>query len=200
MYMPGRNRTGSRPSKTVMSFAVYEASVITKALQIAHFRAAVSVSERAVVRVFRGRSREARAGRSRDQLAELRVLDRGRPLGRVARLLQGSLGTRFERGVRTLRRRFRKRSRRELELRLRRQPRRDLRRTLRELEPPHGVARVHEQRAVAREARGPRVSRDLRADCSGPCSDGVADAALRTETSELVLQLVADRLHHAASR
>src|ERR671922_156182 len=45
MYIPGRRRTGSRPSRTVMSFAVYAASAIKKALQNALLRAARSVSE-----------------------------------------------------------------------------------------------------------------------------------------------------------
>jgi hypothetical protein len=39
MYMPGRSRTGSRPSRTVMSLAVYVASVMKKALQIPYLRA-----------------------------------------------------------------------------------------------------------------------------------------------------------------
>jgi hypothetical protein len=37
--MPGRSRTGSRPSKTVMSFAVYVFFAIKKALLMGYFRA-----------------------------------------------------------------------------------------------------------------------------------------------------------------
>src|SRR5204863_6679176 len=45
MYMPGRSRTGSRPSSTVMSFAVYEVSDMKKALQVTHFRADLSLPD-----------------------------------------------------------------------------------------------------------------------------------------------------------
>src|SRR5262245_2646253 len=77
MYMPGRFRTGSSPSRTVMSFAVYAASAIRKALQIGYLRATNSVSERAVGRA----DGEAQSGRSLHPFSELVVLDRGRQLG-----------------------------------------------------------------------------------------------------------------------
>src|SRR6476620_1805113 len=71
MYIPGRRRTGSRPSRTVMSFAVYAASAIKKALQIAILRGWRSVSE---VAVGPGPD-QARPSRPRDELAELRIVD-----------------------------------------------------------------------------------------------------------------------------
>src|SRR5262245_58288064 len=73
MYIPGRKRTGSRPSRTVMSFAVYAASAIKKALQIRLLRAKCSVSESAAGTA----ARQARSSGSRDQLTELRILDLG---------------------------------------------------------------------------------------------------------------------------
>src|SRR4249919_1175648 len=78
MYIPGRKRTGSRPSRTVMSFAVYAASAIKKALQIAILRARGSLPETAVGRAVRRTLCKARSGRPRDELAKVRVLDRGR--------------------------------------------------------------------------------------------------------------------------
>src|SRR6187431_796134 len=77
MYMPGRSRTGSRPSRTVMSFAVYAVSVMKKALQIAYLRAGTSVSETPVVRRLCGGVREARGGRAGDEVAQLRIADLG---------------------------------------------------------------------------------------------------------------------------
>ena len=65
MYIPGRSRTGSRPSRTVMSFAVYAVSVIKKALQMSILRAESSVSETAVGPGLRGaRARLAAAARA----------------------------------------------------------------------------------------------------------------------------------------
>src|SRR5215208_4898417 len=73
MYIPGRSRTGSRPSRTVMSFAVYAVSAIKKALQMRTLRANHSVSETTVG----ADSGEARGGGSSDQLTELLILDPG---------------------------------------------------------------------------------------------------------------------------
>src|SRR5215471_14869775 len=85
MYMPGRFRTGSSPSRTVMSFAVYAASAIEKALQIAYLRAKVSVSETVVGRP----GRETQSGRSLHSFSELLVLDSGRqPSGPAERFLR----------------------------------------------------------------------------------------------------------------
>src|SRR6188472_1866033 len=84
MYIPGRRRTGSRPSRTVMSFAVYVASVMKKALQFQRNWPGTSVSELAA-----GASDyKARGGGPRDEVAKLVVLDRGREsacLGALAR-------------------------------------------------------------------------------------------------------------------
>src|SRR5260221_8047276 len=91
-------------------------SITEKALQIAHLRAIGSVSERAVVRVWISGSREARAGRSSDELAQLRVLDRRRPFGSLACLFQGSFRRGFERGIHALPCGFRKPPRSEPQL------------------------------------------------------------------------------------
>src|SRR4051794_10878283 len=72
MYIPGRNRTGSRPSRTVMSLAVYEASVIKKALQAGHFYNSVSLSEKAAVRA----GFQARCSGSCNDFAQIFILDR----------------------------------------------------------------------------------------------------------------------------
>src|SRR5918995_1671941 len=75
MYIPGRRRTGSSPSRTVMSFAVYVAwAIVKKALQIRPLRAQGSVSERTVGSGVR----ETLRGRSRDQFPQLFVADLSR--------------------------------------------------------------------------------------------------------------------------
>ena len=56
--MPGRSRTGSRPSRTVMSFALYVLQPLKKALQISPFRASRSVPDRAAVRTALRGSRQ----------------------------------------------------------------------------------------------------------------------------------------------
>src|SRR4249919_3021774 len=95
MYIPGRRRTGSRPSRTVMSFAVYAASAIKKALQIAILRARGSLPETAVGRAVRRTLGEARPSRSRDELAQVHILDRGRRGGgRFRRFSSGFGGVR----------------------------------------------------------------------------------------------------------
>src|SRR6188508_2489493 len=81
MYMPGRSRTGSRPSKTVMSLAVYVFLVIKKALLMGYFRAGISLSDPAV-----GTGRQTRLGSLRNSLSESWILDRRgdpRPLGAI---------------------------------------------------------------------------------------------------------------------
>src|SRR5580765_8084652 len=88
MYMPGRRRTGSRPSRTVMSFAEYVALVMKKALQVAHFRAEVSLAGGAAV----SGACEAHPRSFFYRFAEIFGLDRGSPLVRLACL--------FERGLR----------------------------------------------------------------------------------------------------
>ena len=71
MYMPGRRRTGSRPSRTVMSFAVYVASVMKKALQIPYLRAPRILPEPAAVR----RARETKGDCFCDDFAQIVVTD-----------------------------------------------------------------------------------------------------------------------------
>src|SRR5262245_24631882 len=89
MYMPGRFRTGSSPSRTVMSFAVYAASAIRKALQISYLRAGFSVSETAVGRV----AGEAESGRSLHSISQRFVLDSGNELGCAPQCIRGRLGS-----------------------------------------------------------------------------------------------------------
>src|SRR5262249_26283733 len=73
MYMPGRRRTGSSPSRTVMSLAVYVASLIEKALETGRFRALLMVPERAVgIPLGKGH-----CGRFCDDFAKVLILDRG---------------------------------------------------------------------------------------------------------------------------
>src|SRR2546423_15265150 len=74
MYIPGRSRTGSRPSSTWMSLAVYDSRSIEKALLTGRFLLPVSLPEGPVVRS----PREGRRGGPRHQLAELGILDRAR--------------------------------------------------------------------------------------------------------------------------
>src|SRR5215203_2380169 len=166
MYMPGRSRTGSRPSRTVMSFAEYVVSAIKKALQIDASRARGSVSESAVG----GSPREARRGRPRDQLAELLVLDRRGDLGRRRTLPIAGLDD----GARRLRERglagLRERSLREPH-RPHTEPLGDLRTALTELERPDRVRGVDLQRPVPRDARRPGVAGDRLADRLLPGGD-----------------------------
>src|SRR5262249_10712664 len=84
MYMPGRRRTGSRPSRTVMSFAVYAASAIKKALQFPGLRASSSVSDRTAGAV----TCKARRGRSLHLFAQLFVTDRSSQVRRLGELLR----------------------------------------------------------------------------------------------------------------
>src|SRR5437773_5683460 len=70
--MPGRSRTGSRPSRTVMSFAVYAASAIKKALQFTSLRGYDSLPETAVG----GGLCEAQRRRFCDHFAQVLVVDR----------------------------------------------------------------------------------------------------------------------------
>ena len=139
-----------------------------KALQIPALRAVVSVSESC------GRigPREARRGRSRDQIPELFVARFPRPArrrrpassaGRYGNVRRGPLRARpsaVQATVPGAKRSFGGAS----------SPRRSriVRRELLELEGPRRRARVHVQRAVARDARRPRVPRDLLADRGRP--------------------------------
>src|SRR5439155_14029997 len=94
MYMPGRSRTGSSPSRTVMSLAVYVASLIEKALETGRFRALRMVPEHAVGICLR----EAQSGRFCDDFAKVLIADLG---GQPIRL-ETVFGGRFERRLRGL--------------------------------------------------------------------------------------------------
>ena len=82
MYMPGRSRTGSRPSRTVMSFALYAASVIKKSPANLAFPGALKVYQ---TRRPSGRPREARRGRFCNDFAKTFILDSRRPARPPAR-------------------------------------------------------------------------------------------------------------------
>ena len=144
--------------------------------------------------------REARAGRSRDQLAELFVLDRGGPVARprapapavacggdagaVAAVARGrppasGPGTNFSVGVV-------------------RQARRDLARRAASARTPR------RRRACARSAcrragsaRATRCARSPAPTAAGQAATASPIAALRAEAAELALQLVAERFHQA---
>src|SRR2546423_1212782 len=73
MYMPGRSRTGSSPSRTVMSLAVYVASLIEKALETGRFRALRILPEHTVGICLC----EAQSGCFCDDFAKVLVLDLG---------------------------------------------------------------------------------------------------------------------------
>src|SRR5687768_13083435 len=120
MYIPGRSRTGSRPSRTVMSFAVYAVSVIKKALQMAILRAESSVSETTVGAGLCRGSCEARRGRSGDVLAQLLVLDRGGDFGGLGAVLGAHFGARRRATLRRLGLGLRDRPRSEAKRRWRR--------------------------------------------------------------------------------
>src|SRR5919197_4292505 len=98
MYIPGRSRTGSRPSRTVMSFAVYAASAKEKALQTDGLGAALSVSETAVGQP----ARKTPGGSFSHFCAQIGVADSGNEVGGQA--LVGR--SRAQRRPRQLRRRL----------------------------------------------------------------------------------------------
>src|SRR5215467_1644161 len=85
MYMPGRRRTGSSPSRTVMSLAVYVASLIEKALETGRFRALRMVPERAVGIPLGKRH----CGRFCDDFAKVLVLDRRGELAGLTAVVVG---------------------------------------------------------------------------------------------------------------
>src|SRR5215210_9202025 len=159
MYMPGRSRTGSRPSRTVMSLAVYVALVMKKALQVKAFRATTSLSDRAVD----SGSREAHPRSFFHCFAEFFRLDRLDPRARRSSLLRGGLGRGPARHLGGGRRAFGQRSRREAQARRRDlaehvpEAPRDLPLELLELERPGGRGRRHVERAVPREPSRPRI-------------------------------------------
>src|SRR5690348_14648921 len=106
MYMPGRSRTGSSPSRTVMSLAVYVASLIEKALETGRFRALRMVPERAVGIPLGKRH----CGRFCDDFAKVLVLDRCSKLTRPTSVLVGRFKAGSNDVVGRLRRGLRKRT------------------------------------------------------------------------------------------
>src|SRR5207344_338572 len=73
MYIPGRFRTGSRPSRTVMSLAVYVVLAIKKSLLLGDFCLELSLAERTVGRPLLG-GRETRCCGPRNGRSERRIL------------------------------------------------------------------------------------------------------------------------------
>src|SRR6476659_5512964 len=195
MYMPGRSRTGSRPSRTVMSFAEYVALVMKKALQLPHFRADVSLAGGAAV----SGGCEAHPRSFFYRFAEIFGVDRGRPLVRLARLLERGLRQRLFRRLRSRGGKLRKRPwsepqalRRCLRDRLA-QALRDLALELLQLEGPGRRSGVHEQRP-------PRVRGHGLPDGSRPGGDELGHKPRPTaEAGELAFDLTAEPLDHVTS-
>src|SRR4029077_1094008 len=202
MYMPGRSRTGSRPSRTVMSFAEYVALVMKKALQLARFRADVSLAGGAAV----SGGYEAHPRSFFYRFAEIFRVDRGSPLVCLARLLERGLRQRPIRLRSSRGGKLRTRpwceaqpGRRSLRDRLAQAPR-DLALELLELESPRRGGGVHEQRPVACKPGGPGVRGHGLAYGGGPGSDELRHQRRPTaEAGELALDLTAEPLDHVTS-
>src|SRR5687767_73977 len=207
MYIPGRSRTGSRPSRTVMSLAVYAVSVIKKALQMSILRAESSVSETAVGAGLLGGSRKARRGRSRDEFAELLVLDPGRDRGGLRTVLGADLWAGRCTLLRRTLLRLRDRSGSEAQrlgsrlAQLGAELLEDRGDEPAELEGPGRRRRVHVQRSVPGEARGPRVPCDRLTDSGRPGPHDPHDvpvlrvAGHRPEAAELASHLPFEAVH-----
>src|SRR5438552_2229854 len=196
MYIPGRSRTGSSPSRTVMSLAVYVASLIEKALETGRFRALRILPEHTVGICLC----EAQCGCFCDDFAKVLGLDLGRQILGLQTVLVGGLDGRSDPPCGRLERRFRKRSDGEPETRRskRAEGRAHSLFELSELERPGRGARVHVQGAVAADARRPRVARDLRADRDRPGLDEQREPGCSSEASQLARDRIADPLHHNA--
>src|SRR5687768_3233283 len=199
MYIPGRRRTGSRPSRTVMSLASYVVLAIKKSLLVGDFYLGFSISDRTVGRAGLP-GRERCCGSPRDGLPQGGIVDlRGDLLagrsGRRRRLRHGPCGR-----LHILCTRLRQAAGREAEgsRRGRPQPLRetlpDRRLELGELEGPRARARGDMQGAVPGDARRPRVRRDRLADRLGPGLHHLADRPGGAEPCQLPPQLVAERL------
>src|SRR6266540_1834274 len=163
-----------------------------KALQMPTLRAVSSVSERAAGTG----SCEARGGGPRHQIPELFVGDfRSQLHARLDLLGGGHRDVRFHR-VAFGRLRFRQRSGRETQSRRRERTETlaDVVRELLELESPRGRARVHVQRSVTCDARGPSVACDLLADGSRPHFRDPPDLGLRAEARQLAVNDVTERI------
>src|SRR5581483_491285 len=128
-----------------------------KGLQIPHLRPSNTVSDGSATPPPGKTGR----GRLRHCVPELRILDRGGPFRGGGALLQGSRRGRLGSRLGGLGTGLRKRPRHERERRASWEPRGDLARPARQLESPDRVAGVDNEGAVALEARGPRVPRDL---------------------------------------
>src|SRR5581483_534631 len=164
-----------------------------KALQIADLRAKCSVSDGAVGRG----SNKRRFYDFRDRFAQLSISDPGGHLLGLANLLGRSLGRSRRLRLRDL---VGQRPGDEAESRPARQPRRDLARAVGELEAPDRVAHMDDERPVGLETGRPGIARDLRADRREPAVRRVrSGAALGAEPPQLLADLAADRIHHAAS-
>src|SRR5581483_7413419 len=187
MYMPGRRRTGSRPSRTVMSFAEEDAfagdfAIKENACKTTVLQAAESVSDRAVY----GVPGEAQTDRFLHTFTEVFVPDRRGDLRREPLLVRGR----------------RRRRRGDLCCRCRRQrprcepdlgdtePPGDLVRPLSELERPQRIRRVDVEGAVTRHPCRPGIAHDRRADGRRPALEELRETRLHTEARELASQLI----------
>src|SRR5207245_7644401 len=193
MYMPGRSRTGSSPSRTVMSLAVYVASLIEKALETGRFRAPRILPEHAVGICLC----EAQSGGFCDDFAKVLVGDLGGQFVRLKTVLGRGLDRRSCGLLEGRGGRFRERSDREPKaLRRKLSERRfDARLELSELARPCRGARVDMARPVTCNSRRPCVSRDLRTDSRRPSLDHRPEPARGTETSQLACDIVPDAFH-----
>src|SRR5438093_13122261 len=183
MYMPGRSRTGSSPSRTVMSLAVYVASLIEKALETGRFRALRILPERTVGICLC----EAQCSGLCDDFAKVLVLDLGGELLRSETMRIRRFDRRLDRPFRRLERGLGKRSDCKAEpfRRNRSESRANARGELTELERPCRRARVHVQRPVASDPRGPRIARDFGTHGSRPRPDQRREPRGRAEPPQL---------------
>src|SRR5687768_16364989 len=176
MYIPGRRRTGSRPSRTVMSLASYVVLAIKKSLLVGDFYLGFSISDRTVGRAGLG-GRERGCGSPRDGLPQGGIVDLGGDLlaGRSGRRRRPRHGPRGS--LHILCTRLRQTAGREAECgrgggpQPLRETLPDRRLELGELECPRARDRVDVQGPVPGDARRPRVRRDRLADFLRPGLD-----------------------------
>src|SRR5947208_1836858 len=172
-----------------------------KALQVTHFRADLSLPDRAAG----SGPREACARSFFHCFAKFLGVDLRRPAARLLDVLGRGVRKRFVGTLRGRRRGLRERPRGEPQAARSSLPeslfqaREDLALELAELEGPGRGARRNVQRAVPGEARGPRVRGNGIADCPGPGRDEVRHRSGRAETAELASYCAPDPLHHETS-
>src|SRR3954452_6175673 len=167
-----------------------------KALQIRYLRALEILPERAVV----SGPRKAQCSGFCDHFAELFVTDLARERSGFRNVLRKGRRRRPRSRLVSGRKRLRDRAWSEREARRCVLPETlsNLLGAALELERPDRVGRVHVERAVAREPRGPRVASDRVADRARPRLDDRRHARSRAEPSQLAADVMSDALHQAA--